>query len=463
MKNTRQHRNPVDTGIALVGVLVIVGLLSMIAISLLFRMQAAAIASANSLRSEQAWAATLSGLDRAIDIVNDPSRTPLGWIDNPTDFEHQIVYDDGENKWYFSVFRRGLIDMDKIAFGVVDEASKLPLNATNILQLMKVPNVTLAAAEALADFVDGDSITRENGAEQNLYDIMPVAYSIPNKPVSFLDEFLMAQGVYSGHIYGEDANRNHKLDINENDADTLFPPDNQDGVLGDGIQRFFTLYSRDWNVNQSNQPRIDINSTPLDPAPEGLSEETVIFLDAKRKANEPIESLVDLVDATFTVTDENQAMYELKSGITSSELGQLMDIYTTDTKRTRPGRVNINTASADIIAQVEGIDETLANRIVSTRQGLNPETSRSIAWLLEAGLLDSVQFKEIEHQITVRSFQFQIQVIGYALPSGKYNVIEAIVDIIGPGPRIIYLRDLTKLGVPYHFDPTKELNIANNG
>ena len=111
--------------------------------------------------------------------------------------------------------------MDKIAFGVVDEASKLPLNATNVLQLMKVPNITLAAAEALADFVDVDSIKRENGAEQNLYDMMPVAYSIPNKPVSFLDEFLMAQGVYAGHIYGEDANRNHKLDINENDADNL--------------------------------------------------------------------------------------------------------------------------------------------------------------------------------------------------------------------------------------------------
>ena len=462
MKDVRQHKIQIETGIALVGVLVIIGLLSMIAISLLFRMQAAAVASSNSLRSEQAWAVTLSGLDRAIDIVSDPSRTTLGWINNPTDFEHQIVYDDGENKWYFSVFRRGTLDMDKITFGVVDEASKLPFNGTNVLQLMKVPNVTLAAAEALADFVDADSITRENGAEQNLYDTIPVSYSIPNKPVSFLDELLMAQGIYAGHIYGEDANRNHKLDMNENDADTQFPPDNQDGNLGDGIHRFFTLYSRDWNVNQRNQPRININSTPLDPVPEELSEEMVIFLNAKRNANEPIESLIDLVDATFIVTDENQARRELKSGITSAELGQLMDLYTTDTNRIRSGRVNINTAPSDILAQLEGIDETLADRIVSTRQGLNSETSHSIAWLLEAGLLDSEQLKKIENLISTRSFQFQIQVIGYALPSGKYNVIEAVVDLIGSRPRIVYLRDLTKLGVPYHFDPTKELNISNN-
>ena len=461
--NVRRHNPPVETGIALVGVLVIVGLLSMIAISLLFRMQAAATASATSLRSEQAWAITLSGLDRAIDVVSDPTRTSLGWIDNPTDFEHQLVYDDGLDKWYFSVFRRSELGTEEIAFGVVEEASKLPLNATNVLQLMKVPNMTLPAAEALADFVDGDSIARDNGAEQDLYDLMPVAYSIPNRPVSFLDEFLMAQGVSAGHLYGEDANRNHKLDANENDADTLFPPDNQDGTLGGGLHRFFTLHSRDWNVNRNNQPRLDINSAPLDPAPAGLSEETITFLEAKRKLGEPIVSLIELVDASLTVTEENQAQRELKSGIGPGDLGQLMDRYTTDAERVRPGRVNINTAPASILAQVEGIDEALANAIVSTRQGLSPEASRSIAWLLEERLLDAGQFRQIEPRISARSFQFHVQVIGYALPSGRYCVIEAIVDLIGPEPRILYLRDLTKLGVPYHFKPQQETSMTNNG
>jgi hypothetical protein len=405
----------------------------------------------------------LSGLDRAIDVVSDPTRTSLGWIDNPTDFEHQLVYDDGLDKWYFSVFRRSELGTEEIAFGVVEEASKLPLNATNVLQLMKVPNMTLPAAEALADFVDGDSIARDNGAEQDLYDLMPVAYSIPNRPVSFLDEFLMAQGVSASHLYGEDANRNHKLDANENDADTLFPPDNQDGTLGGGLHRFFTLHSRDWNVNRNNQPRLDINSAPLDPAPAGLSEETITFLEAKRKLGEPIVSLIELVDASLTVTEENQAQRELKSGIGPGDLGQLMDRYTTDAERVRPGRVNINTAPASILAQLEGIDEALGNAIVSTRQGLSPEASRSIAWLLEERLLDAGQFRQIEPRISARSFQFHVQVIGYALPSGRYCVIEAIVDLIGPKPRILYLRDLTKLGVPYHFKPQQETSMTNNG
>ena len=461
--NVRRLNAPDDNAIALVGVLVIVGLLSMIAISLMFRMQAAATAAASTLRSEQAWVVALSGLDRAIDVVSDSSRTTEGWIDNSTDFEHQLVYDDGSDQWYFSVFRRGVLETDEIIFGVVDEASKLPLNATNVLQLMKVPHMTLPAVEALADFVDGDSIARDNGAEQDSYDLLPVPYSIPNKPVSFLDELLLAQGVSAAHLYGEDANRNHKLDVNENDADALFPPDNQDGTLSGGLHRFFTLHSRDWNVNRNNQPRLDINTVALDPEPAGLTDETVAFLEAKRKAGQPLASLADLVNATLIVTEENQAQRELKSGVGTGDLSQLLDRFTTDPKQIRLERVNINTAPASILAQVDGIDEALANTIVSARQGLSPEASRSIAWLLEESLLDADQFKQIEPFIAARSFQFHIQVIGYALPSGRYRVLESIVDLIGSEPRVLYIRDLTKLGVPYPFATRLEMRMTNDG
>jgi hypothetical protein len=182
-----------------------------------------------------------------------------------------------------------------------------------------------------------------------------------------------------------------------------------------------------------------------------LTDETVAFLEAKRKAGQPIASLADLVNATLIVTEENQAQRELKSGVGAGDLGQLLDRFTTDAKQIRPERVNINTAPASILAQVEGIDEALANTIVSVRQGLSPEASRSIAWLLEESLLDAGQFRQIEPLITARSFQFHVQVIGYALPSGRYRVLEAIVDLIGPEPRVLYLRDLTKLGAPYPF------------
>ena len=60
--HSAHHRH--SRAIALVGVLVIIGLLSMISLSLMYRMNAAATSSAITLPSEQAWAAALSGLDR---------------------------------------------------------------------------------------------------------------------------------------------------------------------------------------------------------------------------------------------------------------------------------------------------------------------------------------------------------------------------------------------------------------
>ncbi|MEC9331103.1 MAG: hypothetical protein VX409_01590, partial [Verrucomicrobiota bacterium] len=207
------------SGIALVGVLIIIGLLSMISLSLMYRIQASATSSTTTLSSEQAWATALSGLDRSIDVITDPSRSSQGWVNNPTDFEQQLVYDDGIDKWYFSVFRQGNLETGEVIFGVTDEASKLPLNLTNITQLVSVPGITLPTAESLADFTDKDSSTRDNGAEQDVYDVLPTPYNIPNQTVSFLDELLLANGIRAYHLYGEDLNRNHKLDINENDGD----------------------------------------------------------------------------------------------------------------------------------------------------------------------------------------------------------------------------------------------------
>ena len=456
------QRYMLRSGIALVGVLIIIGLLSMISLSLMYRIQASATSSTTTLSSEQAWATALSGLDRSIDVITDPSRSSQGWVNNPTDFEQQLVYDDGIDKWYFSVFRQGNLETGEVIFGVTDEASKLPLNLTNITQLVSVPGITLPTAESLADFTDKDSITRDNGAEQDVYDLLPTPYNIPNQTVSFLDELLLANGISAYHLYGEDLNRNHKLDINENDGDLLQPPDDQDGSLAGGIHRYFTLNSRDWNVNLLNKPRININSPEIDLNTLGLTEQTVLFLEAKRKLNQPFSSITDLVDAKVTITESANIKQDYESGVTVEDLFNLMDTFTADTREFRPGRVNINSAPANILVQIPGIDENLATTIITTRNSIPLENQSSLAWLLETDIMNIEQFKEVEPFLTARSFQFHIQVIGYGLPSGRFRTIEAVVDLIGTAPKIIYLRDLTKLGIPYHFTQQLESDIANN-
>jgi len=40
-------------------------------------------------------------------------------------------------------------------------------------------------------------------------------------------------------------------------------------------------------------------------------------------------------------------------------------------------------------------------------------------------------------------------VVGYGVTSGQFRVLEAIVDLAGGSPQIVYLRDLTRLGLPF--------------
>jgi len=62
--------------------------------------------------------------------------------------------------------------------------------------------------------------------------------------------------------------------------------------------------------------------------------------------------------------------------------------------------------------------------------------------------------------VTARSWQYHVHVVGYALPSGRYRVLEAIIDLGVEPPAISYLRDLTRLGLPFRIDT---LETPGNG
>ena len=63
--------------------------------------------------------------------------------------------------------------------------------------------------------------------------------------------------------------------------------------------------------------------------------------------------------------------------------------------------------------------------------------------------MDAAQFKQLAPLLTARSFQYSFRVVGYGVPSGRYRVLDVIIDVAGEQPRISYLRDLTRLGMPF--------------
>ena len=91
------------------------------------------------------------------------------------------------------------------------------------------------------------------------------------------------------------------------------------------------------------------------------------------------------------------------------------------------GRVNINTASTTVLACLPGVDEQLAQAIVSYRKsaGYFP----NVATLLKVDGMNRQLFKKLAPRVSVRSETFRILSEGRIPSSGAHKRIEVIVHL----------------------------------
>jgi len=454
---TGLRRSAARSAFVLVAVLVVVVLTSMVAVSLLFHLKAEETAATATASSEQAWAAAMAGVYEAMRVLAISRPGDLSWRDNPAAFRSRLVADDGVDRWYFTVFAPADPDAhDPIRYGLTDEASRAHLNKLAETNLLQLPGMTPALAQAILDFVDADWTARPDGAEQPFYDQLPTPYAIPNGPLQALEELLLVRGMTPALFFGEDANQNFQLDPNEDDGDARFPPDNRDGRLDLGLRQYLTVWSYEYEDDDSGAPRIDLND-PTAPLPEALAEPVARYILALRTNKVTVAHPAELLEAVTQVKDPSGKILELASGVGRDQLPMVLDLLTARTEYCVEGLINVNTAPVPVLATVPGLDVALAEAIVSARRGLPPERRRSIAWLYQEGVMDAATFKRLAPYLTARSFQFTARVVGYGLPSGRYRVLEALIDRAEGRPVVVSLRDLTRLGLPLKLSSTLEV------
>jgi DNA uptake protein ComE-like DNA-binding protein len=439
----------VREGFALIAVLVVVMLASMVAISLLFRMRAEDIASAAGAGSEQASAAAMSGIHEAAQIATRIQPGALEWRNSPELFKDRLFHDDGVDKWYFTIFSPGDPETELVRYGLTDEASKLDLNEASEAMLARVPGLKLSQAQGLWDFLDVDNTPRPEGAEQEYYDNLATPYTVRNGPLATIDELLLVRGFPKSLVYGEDANGNGTLDLNEDDGPTQFPPDNADGRLDLGLRASLTVSAYDRNVDNDGAPRGNI----LDPAARLYTNDLPVaiinYISALRSNKVAIMHVAELLEATTKFKDASGKEVELASGVGKPELSIVLDRFTTTSDEKLSGLINVNTASAAVLQTLPGIEEGVADAIVAARRSLAAGKLKTSAWLFQEDIVPPDVFKTLAPFITTRSWQYSFTVIGFGLPSGRYRVFEAVVDVGGGKPRVTYLRDVTRRGLPF--------------
>ena len=306
----------------------------------------------------------------------------------------------------------------------LDESSDVPPDPETEIRMMLTGGpeeliMTTSQADAILDFIDSESpaMPRMYGREDDVN---------KNAPLTSLDELLALPEVTRIDLYGEDVNRNGRLDAGE-DTDG-------DGVLRLGWDAFLTVDSRESNLRFDGSPRINVNQSLLtelyDEIANEFDEDVAKFIVAYRM-NGPVEDVGgDVLSGTSDANAEGSGSFltRLASGIAKSAsmgggiegavtrggmdlskgasqkivslydligtrvdveiegspttldspwsdapaemqqyLPELMDVFSLSDETTIPGRVNINEARYESLIGLPGMDSNLANMIVSSQ------------------------------------------------------------------------------------------------
>jgi len=318
-------------------------------------------------------------------------------------------------------------------FGIVSEASKLNLNTATRDMLEALPQMTTELAAAIIDWRDTDMDPSSGGAESEYYLLLDDPYQCKNGPFESIEELRLVMGGDWEVLYGEDLNRNGILDPNENDGEESPPSDNADGVLDFGILEYVTVFSREPNKQEDGSGRINITTQRQELEAllrENFGQERANQIQAQTQANlRNIRSVLE---------------YYLRSQMTLAEFSRIKDALTITDDETINGLVNVNTAPAEVLSCIPGLDQETSEKIVSARKEKTADDLESIAWIAE--ILENDQCIEAGPHLTTRSYQFCADIAALGLHGRGYKRELMIFDTSGEKAVVLFRRDLARFG-----------------
>jgi len=364
-----------------------------------------------------------------------------GFMPNPDTSLSESVKVGDCHFWLIGRDPNYLTGAGQLNFGLVDEAGKVNLNsaASNIVWSLvtQLPLAGQDLAPAIVDWRD----TNSTGTYQTFYAMQSPPYASKSAPFETVDELRLVYGADYNLLVGEDLNRNGVLDPNEDQ--------NHNGTLDPGLLEYVTIYSREPVANLTNV------NTALEPDLEAMF------------SNAGVASATTLANAVFQSIHPASApgrpvpprpcaspldFYNRckTAGISSDDFARVSPyVSTSDATNYIEGRININTASATVLASLPGISDTpsLADTLVNYRTA-NPDKLTSIAWIADAlqGNQDALTSLEAVDCITTMSYQFSADIAALGPHGRGFRRVRFVFDTSSGAPQIVYRQDLTRLG-----------------
>ncbi len=163
------------------------------------------------------------------------------------------------------------------------------------------------------------------------------------------------------------------------------------------------------------------------------------------------ETLRGIFEAGTRFESEASIFQTLRTmGVAQEDWPEIVDALTTESGRYHFGRLDINTAPREALVTLDGIDEEQAARIVRARDALGSDERATIVWPLLEGIVEAEAYDALAGHITTRSWTYRVRLVAGERGADDEAlvdpvILEVVIDLSAPAPRIAYLRDITLL------------------
>jgi len=337
-------------------------------------------------------------------------------------------------------------------FGLIDEGSKLNLNTVNTNVLSYLPNMTVDFANAIMDWRGTNGIVS--------LDYASLGYVPKYAPFETVDELRLVYGATVDLLAGDDLNRNGVLDANEKSS-------GGSGEINYGLLEYTTVYTREPNFHSDGTSLTNVNTSSRQTI------QSLLQADGVSSASSMAQSIFTSIHPAGRLNNCNGildlAVRCRNLGMSEADFAKIYNDVTTSTNTYLRGRINVNTADADVLTALfmglnvdEQTAESAAQTLITYRQQ-NQQNLGTVGWLIDALGNNNSALTALARgdYVTTKSFQFTADIAAVG-PFGRgYRRVKFIFDTSEGTPIILYRQDLSRLGWALG-ENVRQTLLANN-
>ncbi len=358
--------------------------------------------------------------------------------------------------------------------GPQDEGAKANINKLQRGQLLQIPNMTFDVADSILDWRDADNDVQSMGAERDFYFNRNMPYQPRNADFRSIAELELVAGAWPEYVRGEDVNLNGRLDPNEDDGGTSPPNDNADGLLQGGWSSLLTAATTAGQLGGSGEPKLSLKDASTDDMKTrfGVDDAQARALSQYFKGgNATMEALLitDLASlgqggsgkpaaggagarggqtgraaGRAPAGGAGAAAAGGAQGTKALDSNQLRLIFregtSDDPAKVAPGKVNVNTASAEVLKNVLNLDSYTVDAIMNLRNSKSGGIT-SIVDLMGSSKITPQVLVGLARDLDVTSQVFSITSRGRSASTGLEVEITVLVDRSTLPARILEYRE----------------------